>query len=188
MMKEINHLCYLDDVNGEQLLLLNRYANLPLDKDLTSQHAREIFEAFGLPPEKGEVYFNGQRLGGWSDRQPYPNQWQTYDVVYTAYMAWKSEQQEQVKRTRIDRSKRIKGGVLKTAFDRLPYHLYSRLNNADPSASDAQDVLALYGIPADIARDVFNEIEAAGWPSSCSRLDHLKAVGADMREEARLSR
>ena len=76
---------------------------------------------------------------------------------------------------------------MKTAFDRLPYDLYRRFANGydDPNEQDVVQILALYGCPADLSKEIYFEIEEQGWPSAISRIDHIKSIGAELKQEAR---
>lgn len=180
MRTDINHLCYIDD---DGVLRMTPHPNLPTDDRLDHGHARMIYEVFGLSGKDGEDQLDRLIESGWSYRG-FPIEQKTYELVYRAYRKHQ-EEQDRINAKRIqERSIRVRGGSLSKANEQLPYSVYKKVQNGEMSVDLVVEVLNLYGVPDDIAREIWVEVNQKGWPMGVKKIDHIKEIGAELKQKA----
>lgn len=163
--------------------------NGPLPKAMkTKEHAGEIWSLFGLSKADGEAWFLQQEEKGWTSRYG-PMEDPRYECAFRAHKFSEANKPAEPKR---DLSGLVQGGSLTNAGDFLPKEVFSNLDFnpqrgvTTPSVDDAINVLALYGVTESLARSTYSEILSKGWPNG-NRLDRIKAIGADLKSEAKRS-
>lgn len=180
MRTEINHLCYIDD---DGVLRMTTHPNLPTDDRLDHGHARMIYEVFGLSGKDGEDQLDRLIQSEWTFRG-FPIEQKTYELVYRAYRKHQEEQERLNAKRIAERATRVRGGTLTKAKEQLPYSIYRRVQDGEMTVELVVDILALYGVPDDIARDIWVEVNQRGWPSGVKQVDHIKEIGADLKKQA----